>query len=139
MFLEDLNVQGLLELPSNRRNILLVSWFETIQTFERHGRKNGCHVLKMPLEGTTKWYADCSVESRKPLWVREHSCPSCGFEADRDQNAAWNVQKLGLEDLGVKYEKSKVVGLDEAESMPVETALPVDSDPALVLSNGTTQ
>jgi putative transposase len=67
VFFEDLNVQGLLELSSNGRNISLMSWFETIQTFKRHGRKNGCHVLKVPPEGTTKRCADCGVESRKPL------------------------------------------------------------------------
>ncbi|WP_394295295.1 zinc ribbon domain-containing protein [Natrialba taiwanensis] len=29
--------------------------------------------------GTTKECAACGVETDKPLWVREHSCPSCGF------------------------------------------------------------
>lgn len=53
----------------------------------------------------------------KPLWMREHSCPTCGLEVDRDANAAWNILSRGLED----------VGMGHSERTPVETALPVDT------------
>ncbi|USZ73517.1 RNA-guided endonuclease InsQ/TnpB family protein [Natronosalvus halobius] len=127
VFLEDLNTRGLLRLSSNGRNIALMSWYETIQTFKRHGRKNGCHVITVPPEGTTKRCAKCSVETAKPLWVREHSCPACGFEADRDRNAAFEVQKLGLKELGVDYSLDVLLGLGESESTPAETATAVDT------------
>jgi hypothetical protein len=32
--------------------------------------------------GTTRECAQCGVGTDKPLWVREHSCPVCGSEAD---------------------------------------------------------
>jgi putative transposase len=124
VFLEKLNVRGMLEQDSNGRNIAAMSWSETIKTFERHGDKNGCHVVTVPPEGTTKRCALCDVESAKAIWVREHSCPSCGFEADRDENASYNVQKLGLEELGIEYDGDVVVGLGETELTPAETALP---------------
>jgi putative transposase len=127
VFLEELNVRGLLRLPSNGRNIALMSWFDTIQTFKRHGRKNACHVETVPPEGTTKQCAKCGVESGKPLWVREHSCPACGFETDRDQNAAFAVQKLGLEELNIDYSLDEVLGLGEAEGTPAETATAVET------------
>jgi len=66
---------------------------------------------------TTKECASCGVKTEKPLWVREHSCPSCGFETDRDANAAINILSRGYDQLGVGY----------SESTPVETALPVDT------------
>ena len=128
VFVEELNVRGMLEQDSNGRNIASMSWSDTIKTFERHGDKNGCHVVTVPPEGTTKRCARCDAESDKALWVREHSCPSCRFEADRDENASYNVQKLGLEELGIEYELDEVIGLGETESTPEETALPTGAD-----------
>jgi putative transposase len=124
VFLEKLNVRGMLEQDSNGRNVASMSWSKTIKAFKRHGDKNACHVVTVPPEGTTKRCARCDVDSEKALWVREHSCPSCGFEADRDENASYNVQKLGLGELGSEYDVDAVVGLGEAESTPAETALP---------------
>jgi len=120
VFLEDLNVGGMMQRTGNSRNIASMSWHETLQTFQRFGEKNSCHVVLVPPEGTTKRCVKCGVGSEKPLWVREHSCPSCGFETDRDQNAALEVQRLGLLALGV-IETSTGVGQELAESTPAET------------------
>jgi putative transposase len=128
VFLEKLDVRGMLEQDSNGRSIASMSWSDTIKTFERHGDKNGCHVVTVPPEGTTKRCARCDVESDKVLWVREHSCPSCGFKTARDENASYNVLKLGLDELGIEYEVDAVVGLGETELTPAETALPTDAD-----------
>ena len=65
----------MLEQDSNGRNIASMSWSDAIKTFERHGDKNGCYVVTVPPEGTTKRCARCDVVSDKALWVREHSCP----------------------------------------------------------------
>jgi len=70
------------------------------------------------------------------LWIREHACPACGFEADRDANAAWNILSRGLEDVGVGYSESTSPEIEDFwcanesrsdSSTPVETALPVDT------------
>lgn len=53
----------------------------------------------------------------KPLWVREHSCPAYGFEADRDANAAYNILQRGIDEQGMSC----------PEVTPVETALPVST------------
>jgi putative transposase len=117
VFVEDLNVKSLLESNRNARNKAEVGWRGFITILKHHGRKNGCHVVDVEPRGTTKECAACGVETVKPLWVREHSCPSCGFELGRDWNAALNVQSRGLERLGVVH----------SESTSVETATAVDS------------
>ena len=43
--------------------------------------------------------------------------PACGFETDRDANAAMNVLQRGFSELGLGW----------PESTPVETALPTDT------------
>jgi putative transposase len=40
----------------------------------------------------------------KPLSVRVHECPACGLVIDRDENAAINILRLGLESLGIALE-----------------------------------
>jgi putative transposase len=42
----------------------------------------------------------------KTLSTRTHSCPKCGFESDRDQNAALNILKKGLSILGMEWQNS---------------------------------
>jgi putative transposase len=72
----------------------------------------GTHVVQVDPAGTSKDCSQCGVAIDKPLWVREHSCPSYGFAADRDANAASNIRSRGLQKLG----------LGQAEVTPNETA-----------------
>jgi transposase len=73
-----------------------IRWRDFITLLEHHGEKNGCHLVQVNPRGTTKECASCGVETRKPLWVREHSCPTCGFETDREWNVALNVRSRGV-------------------------------------------
>jgi putative transposase len=114
---EDLDAKGLVELPGNSRNRAGAAWGTFLRMLEYKCEREGTHFVAVDPKDTTKECASCGGKTDKPLWVREHSCPSCGFEADRDANAAWNILSRGLEDVGVGH----------SESTPVETALPVDT------------
>ncbi|THE63402.1 transposase [Salinadaptatus halalkaliphilus] len=114
---EDLDVHGMMQLPSNSRNRASASWRTFIDFLEYKCDREGTHFVKVEPEGTTQECAECGVEVEKALWVREHSCPTCGFETDRDENAAYNVLQRGLQELG----------LGHAEVTPAETALPTSA------------
>ena len=111
---EDLDTKELLESPGNSRNTASAAWNTFTSMLETKCEREGTHFVEINPAGTTKECASCGVETEKPLWVREHSCPACGFEADRDANAAWNILSCGLSKLGVGH----------SEDTPVETALP---------------
>ena len=115
---EDLEVKEILESPRNSRNTASAAWNTFTDMLETKCEREGTHFVAVDPEGTTKECGRCGITTDKPLWVREHSCPSCGFEADRDANAAWNILSRGLTDLGVGH----------SEGTPVETALPTDID-----------
>ena len=117
VFVEDLNVSGMLQGNGNARNKQDAAWRRFITLLEYKAELYGVHVVQVEARGTTKECASCGVETAKPIWVREHSCPSCGFEVDRDANAALNVLKRGFSELGLGW----------PESTPVETALPTDT------------
>jgi putative transposase len=117
VFVEDLNVTEMLQGDGNARNKQAAAWRQFITLLEYKGELYGTHVVQVEAAGTTKECATCGVEAAKPIWVREHSCPSCGFECDRDANAAMNVLQRGFAELGLGW----------PESTPVETALPTDT------------
>jgi putative transposase len=111
---EDLNVKSMLESAGNSQNTASSAW-NTFTTMPRHKcKREGTHLIEVEPTGTIKECASCGVESDKPLWVREHSCPACGFNLDRDANAAVNILSRGFEKRGL--------GQSEATT-PVETAL----------------
>jgi len=114
----NLNVREMLKSDKNGRNTAEMGWRDFITILNHHGRKRGCHVVEVAPEDTTKACHECGVKTKKPLWVREHSWPACGFETDRDHNAALNVWDRGLRQLGVVH----------PEDTLVETATAVDAD-----------
>ncbi|QSW99621.1 RNA-guided endonuclease InsQ/TnpB family protein [Haloterrigena alkaliphila] len=111
---EDLDAKGLVELDGNSRNRAGAAWGTFLRMLEYKCEREGTHFVAVDPAGTTKECAACGVSTDKPMWVREHSCPSCGFTADRDWNAAWNILSRGIKQLGA----------GRSESTPVETALP---------------
>ena len=117
VFAEDLNVQNMLLSNGNARNKQDVAWRQFITFLEYKGDLHGTHVVQVDARGTTKECARCGVEMAKPIWVREHSCPVCEFETDRDANASLNVLQRGFYALGLGW----------PESTLVETALPTDT------------
>ena len=48
-----------------------------------------------------KWYAStqichqCGSKQKMELKERHYICPNCGYEADRDENAAKNLREEG--------------------------------------------
>ncbi|MDB9235949.1 RNA-guided endonuclease InsQ/TnpB family protein [Halorubrum ezzemoulense] len=117
VFVENLDVKGILEQSYNAQNKQDAAWRQFITLLEYKAELYGTHVVQVEARGTTKECASCGVETAKPIWVREHSCPSCGFECDRDANAAMNVLQRGFAELGLGW----------PEDTPVETALPADT------------
>jgi putative transposase len=88
VFVEELDVKGMVEQSHNARNKQDAAWRQFITLLEYKAELYGCHVVQLEAAGTTMECVSRGVETTKPIWVREHSCPSCGFETDRDANAA---------------------------------------------------
>ena len=92
---EDLNAKGLVELSGNSRNRAGAAWGKFLRMLEYKCEREGTYFVAVDPKDTTKKCASCGVKTDKPLWVREHSCPSCGFEADRDANAVVRLRLTG--------------------------------------------
>ena len=117
VFVEELDLKGMLKQSNTARNKQDAAWRQFMTLPEYKTDLYGTHVVKVEARGTTKECASCSVETAKPMWVREHSCPACGFETDRDANASMNVLQRGFAELGLGW----------PEDTPVETVTATDT------------
>ncbi|MFD1589355.1 RNA-guided endonuclease InsQ/TnpB family protein [Halorientalis brevis] len=136
VFVENLDVKPMLEGSQNARNKQDAAWRQFITLLEYKADLHGCHVRQVEPANTTKQCHECGVKTKKPLWVREHSCPSCGFELDRDWNAALNVVERGLRKLGLGQsevqrllETGAAVGDDHSRSVSARTVVESGSPP----------
>ncbi|HLD03047.1 MAG TPA: RNA-guided endonuclease TnpB family protein [Candidatus Nanoarchaeia archaeon] len=114
---ENLNINGLVKLSYNARNMMDASWSRFVQMLCFKAASAGCTVVKVEPRGTTQKCSRCGTIVPKRLWDRMHNC-ACGFRADRDYNAALNILKRAL-------------GQELPESTPVEIRTKVPIPPSL--------
>ena len=55
---------------------------------------------------TSQLCSQCGTMVKKSLSVRLHGCTTCGFEADRDLNASYNILKRLPADCGELLKRS---------------------------------
>jgi len=97
---EDLNVKGLVRNRHLAKSISDAGWSTFRCWLEYFGRKYGKVTVAVPPHYTSQDCSNCGKRVHKALSVRTHHCPHCGYEADRDVNAAINILRLGLRTVG---------------------------------------
>jgi len=95
--LEDLNVSGMVKNHHLAKAILDVGFYELRRQIEYKAEWAGIQVVFADrFFPSSKTCSRCGcVKSDLTLGDRVFVCPDCGFEIDRDLNAAINLQKLG--------------------------------------------
>ena len=96
---EDLNVKGLIKNRRLSKSIVDVAWSKFRWWLEYFGDKYGKLVVAVPPHYTSVNCSNCVSKVQKTRSTRTHVC-SCGYEADRDTNAAINILQLGLSRVG---------------------------------------
>lgn len=74
-------------------------WGTFVEVLKNVSKKLGKIVIEVPARYTSQKCSCCGEFVEKSLSTRTHSCPGCGYTADRDYNAARNILRLGLESL----------------------------------------
>ena len=97
---EDLNVKGLVRNRHLAKSITDAGWSTFRRWLEYFGVKYAKVTVAVPPHYTSQNCSNCGETVKKTLSVRTHVCPHCGYEADRDVNAAINILKLGLRTAG---------------------------------------
>ncbi len=73
------------------KSILDAGWGAFVTMTRNKAEEAGCTVVKVAPHNTSQACSGCGCIVEKDLSVRWHSCPHCGTELDRDQNAAKNI------------------------------------------------
>ena len=108
IFLEDLNVSGMLWNHKVARHIADASWGELRRQLEYKAKWRGRVLLTVDrFYASSQTCGNCGFKNPavKDLSVREWVCPECGAQYDRDLNAAQNILCEGLRLLAELDEK----------------------------------
>lgn len=114
IYIEDLNIQGLVRrpkpikgekgnfLPNKARaksglnkSILDTSWYTFFLMLSYKAEEADRIVQKVRPHGTSQICSSCGEKVPKTLKVRIHSCPHCLIKLDRDFNASLNILSAG--------------------------------------------
>jgi putative transposase len=98
---EELEPQQMGRSRGMRKSIADAAWTQLIQYTSNKAEEAGRTVVLVSPRNTSKMCSNpnCGELIEKDLSVRVHECPHCGLILDRDQNAAINILRLGLQNL----------------------------------------
>ncbi|MCK5611295.1 transposase [Candidatus Pacearchaeota archaeon] len=117
---EKLNIRKMLERPKpiKENNIFLsngakyksmlhksigdAGWGIFLKILNYKANEQGKGVIAVNPYMTSQKCSQCGEIVKKSLSTRTHRCPHCGYTANRDLNAAYNILRLGLESLGLE-------------------------------------
>ena len=103
IFMEDLNVSGMLKNHKLARSIASASWHKFNTFLNYKAEWLGKKVLKIGrFEPSSKLCSVCGYKNKElTLKDRMWICPECGTQHDRDINAAVNIKNIGLNTAGI--------------------------------------
>jgi putative transposase len=106
---EDLQITNMVKNHHVSKSIMDASWGQFLAILEAKAASAGHQVIRVPPRFTSQQCSKCGEIVQKSLSVRTHSCPFCGYVADRDVNAAKNIlSKAGARPSGVKHSDGSV-------------------------------
>ena len=118
--IEDLNLQGMMKFSHNAKNYVDTSWYTFTQRLVRKAQFNNCIIIKSSrFYPSSKTCNHCGyVNQRLTLKDRTWTCPNCGAEIIRDQNAAQNLRDNAINLL--VDEITSTLGMERTEVMSME-------------------
>ena len=98
IFIEDLNVRGMVRNHSLAKTVSDASFGEFVRQLTYKGRRYGVNVVKIGRwDPSSKTCSACGwVYRRLKLSQRTWTCMCCGTRHDRDYNASVNIKSFGL-------------------------------------------
>ena len=118
--IEDLNLQGMMKFSHNAKNYVDTSWYTFTQKLIWKSQFNDCIVVKSDrFYPSSKTCNHCGyINKDLTLRDRQWTCPNCGAEVIRDENAGKNLRDNAINLL--TEEINSVLGMERTEVMSME-------------------
>ena len=97
---EDLKISNMVKNRHLSKSIHDAGWGSLRNMIEYKSERNGGKLVKVKPHYTSQKCSTCGELVKKSLSVRTHVCENCGTILDRDHNAAINIEKVGLQQIG---------------------------------------
>lgn len=97
---EALKVRNLVKNRKLSKSISDASWYQFTQCLNYFAKIYRIVCIAVPPHFTSQDCHECGTRVQKSLSTRTHQCPNCKTVLDRDENAAKNILKKGLQYLG---------------------------------------
>lgn len=94
IYVEALNIKGMAS-GMLAKSVNDAGWRIFLHWLRVKAEEAGREVVEVNPSGTSQVCSECGLEVLKSLTVRVHDCQHCGYVADRDVNAAQNIERLG--------------------------------------------
>ena len=116
---EDLNVQAL-SRSYVAKGVMDAGWAQFLAILAYKAEEAGRRVIKVDPRYTSQDCPVCGYREKKPLWIREYTCPQCGAHLHRDVAAAQNIlAKARTEPSGSAKHEPRSPVLQNGESSEV--------------------
>jgi putative transposase len=101
IFLEDLNIKGMIKNHKLSKHIADTSWSKLISMLEYKALWNDKQIIKIDRFFPSSKQCSCCgwINQNLDLSIREWTCPNCKTKLDRDLNASKNILKEGIKTL----------------------------------------
>jgi len=106
---EKLETKKMLGNRQLAKSIQEQTWGRFAALLNEKAESAGVKMVRVDPKGTSQECSSCGAAVKKNLSVRMHKC-DCGFEMDRDVNAAINILHRGISVAGGKLKQSRMVG-----------------------------
>ena len=94
---EDLTINGMVHNHRLAKSIHDAAWSQFRHVLSYKAEEAGRILIAVNPAYTSQDCSQCGHRLRKALSQRKHVCPCCGLILDRDENAARNILRLGLQ------------------------------------------
>jgi putative transposase len=103
IFLEDLNIKGMVKNQKLSKHISDASWGKFVTMLEYKALWNDKEIVKIGRFFPSSKQCSCCgyVNQNLKLDIREWTCPSCNTKLDRDLNASKNILKEGIKNISL--------------------------------------